>query len=102
MIVRGVNVFPTQIEEVILKCSGLAPHYQIELTRDDRLDRMTIMVEATKGAADADARRASSGELAHHVKSAIGVTATVTVHEPGGAERSAGKARRVVDKRAKH
>ena len=101
MIVRGVNVFPTQIEELILKCSGLAPHYQIELTREGRLDRMTIMVEATDDGAAEDARQASSGELAHHVKSAIGVSATVTVYEPGGVERSAGKARRVVDKRTK-
>jgi phenylacetate-CoA ligase len=99
MIVRGVNVFPTQIEELILKCSGLAPHYQIELSREGRLDRMTINVEATPDAADAEAVNASSGELTHHVKSAIGVSARVDVHEPGGVERSAGKARRVVDKR---
>ncbi len=101
MIVRGVNVFPTQIEELILKCRGLAPHYQIELTREGRLDRMTVFVEATADAArDAD-RDASSGELSHHIKSAIGVSATVTVHAPGAVERSAGKARRVIDKRKK-
>ncbi len=100
MIVRGVNVFPTQIEELILKCEGLAPHYQIELSREGRLDRMVIKVEATEDAAVADAKEASRGELAHHVKSAIGVSAAVDVHDPGGVERSAGKARRVVDKRS--
>lgn len=99
MIVRGVNVFPTQIEELILKCGGLAPHYQIELSREGRLDRMIINVEATAPAATKEAKNASLGELTHHVKSAIGVSATVNVHDPGGVERSAGKARRVVDKR---
>lgn len=99
MIVRGVNVFPTQIEELILKCVGLAPHYQIELSREGRLDRMTIKVEALADAATAEARDASRGELTHHVKSAIGVSATVMVHDPGGVERSAGKARRVIDHR---
>jgi phenylacetate-CoA ligase len=101
MIVRGVNVFPTQIEEQILKVKGLAPHYQIVLTREDRLDEMEILVEATPGAAHADARQASAGELAHHVKGVIGVNAKITVTDPGGVERSQGKARRVIDKRAK-
>jgi len=99
MIVRGVNIFPTQIEELLLKCSGLAPHYQIELTREGRLDRMAIKVEATADAAHEEARQASGRELTHHVKSVIGVSVTVDVHTPGGVERSAGKARRVVDKR---
>lgn len=99
MIVRGVNVFPTQIEELILKCAGLAPHYQIELSREGRLDRMVIRVEASKDAAASEARDVSRNELTHHVKSAIGVSATVEVHDPGGVERSAGKARRVIDKR---
>ncbi|MEQ8814524.1 MAG: phenylacetate--CoA ligase PaaK [Thalassobaculum sp.] len=99
MIVRGVNVFPTQIEEQLMKCRGLAPHFQIELTRDGRMDRMTVLVEAAEGAA-AD-RESSARELAHHIKSVIGVTAAVEVRDPGGVERSAGKARRVVDKRPK-
>jgi phenylacetate-CoA ligase len=101
MIVRGVNVFPTQIEEQILKVNGLAPHYQVVLTRDNRMDEMEVLVEASPSGAEARARQASAGELAHLVKSLIGVTAKITVVDPGGVERSQGKARRVMDKRAK-
>lgn len=102
MIIRGVNVFPTQIEEQLMKCRGLAPHFQIELTRDGRMDRMTVLVEATEGAAGGKTDRdAAARELAHHIKSVVGVTAAVEVRDPGGVERSAGKARRVVDKRPK-
>lgn len=101
MIIRGVNVFPTQIEELILGCDGLAPHYQIELSRDERLDQMSVFVEATADAAGAQERDASGGELSHRIKSAIGISARVTVHVPGGVERSEGKARRVIDKRRK-
>ncbi len=100
MIVRGVNVFPSQIEEQLLECAGLAPHYQVELSRAGRLDEMTILVEARPNAAADDARAASGAELAHHVKSAMGVTAKVEVREPGQVERSLGKAKRVVDLRA--
>jgi phenylacetate-CoA ligase len=99
MIVRGVNVFPTQIEEQILKVKGLAPHYQIVLTRETRLDEMEILVEAASTSADADARATSAAELAHHVKAIIGVSARITVADPGRVERSQGKARRVIDKR---
>ncbi|QDG77731.1 phenylacetate--CoA ligase PaaK [Labrenzia sp. PHM005] len=99
IILRGVNVFPTQIEEQILKCSGLSPHFQIELTKENRLDRMTVHVEAVPGAADADVRSASAKELAHHIKSVIGVTAAINVTEPEAVERSMGKAKRVVDNR---
>jgi phenylacetate-CoA ligase len=101
MIVRGVNVFPTQIEEQILKVKGLAPHYQIVLTREGRMDEMEVLVEASTASAEAGARQASAGELAHLVKNLIGVTAKITVTDPGGVERSQGKARRVIDKRAK-
>jgi phenylacetate-CoA ligase len=101
MIVRGVNVFPTQIEEQILKVKGLAPHYQIVLTREDRLDQMEVLVEASPAAAGADARQASAAALGHHIKGSIGVTARITVADPGGVERSQGKARRVIDKRPK-
>jgi phenylacetate-CoA ligase len=101
MIVRGVNVFPTQVEEQILKVKGLAPHYQIVLTREDRLDQMEVLVEAAPAAAQADARQAAAAELGHHVKGSIGVTATIIVADPGGVERSQGKARRVIDKRPK-
>jgi phenylacetate-CoA ligase len=101
MIVRGVNVFPTQIEELMLKVKGLAPHYQIVLTREGRLDAMEVLVEAAPAAASGDARTASAAELGHHVKGLIGVTAKITVTDPGTVERSQGKARRVVDKRGK-
>ncbi|MCC6002696.1 MAG: phenylacetate--CoA ligase [Pararhodobacter sp.] len=99
IILRGVNVFPTQVEEQILKCDGLAPHFQIELAREGRMDSMTVHTEATAAAATPDARAASGKELAHHIKSVIGISARVTVHEPGGAPRSEGKAKRVVDNR---
>jgi phenylacetate-CoA ligase len=101
IILRGVNVFPTQVEEQILKCSGLAPHFQIELNRDGRMDNMTVHVESTETAASADARAASAKELAHHIKSVIGVSTRIDVTEPGGVERSQGKAKRVVDNRPK-
>lgn len=101
IILRGVNVFPTQIEEQILKCAGLAPHFQIELTNPDRMDVMTVHAEATAESASGEARGASQKELIHHIKSVIGVSAKVTVGEPHSVERSMGKARRLVDKRVK-
>ena len=79
----------------------MPPHYQIELTRDDRLDQMTVKVEARVNSASEEARNASAKELAHHIKSVIGVSTRVDVHEPGGVERSVGKARRVIDNRPK-
>ncbi|MGY6698002.1 MAG: phenylacetate--CoA ligase PaaK [Roseinatronobacter sp.] len=99
IILRGVNIFPTQVEEQILKCAGLAPHFQIELTRSGRMDELTVHSEAVPAAADEAARAASGRELGHHIKSTLGVTARVVVHQPGGAPRSEGKARRVVDNR---
>ncbi len=101
MILRGVNVFPTQIEEQILKCAGLAPHFQIELVNTGRMDGMIVHVEATASAATEDARKASAKELAHHIKSVVGVSTKVNVHQPGGAPRSEGKAKRVIDNRPK-
>ncbi len=102
IILRGVNVFPTQIEEQILKCAGLAPHFQIELTKGkNRMDNMMIHVECTEDRATEDARHASAVELAHHIKSVVGVTTRVTVHDPNGVARSEGKAKRVIDNRPK-
>ncbi len=101
MIVRGVNVFPTQIEEQILKVHGLAPHYQIVLTRQDRLDEMEVLVETTAHGATEDARAASAEALRAHIKGNVGVTARITIAPPNGVERSQGKARRVIDKRPK-
>jgi phenylacetate-CoA ligase len=101
MIVRGVNVFPTQIEELLLRCDGLAPHYQIELFRENRLDVMRLMVEARPDHAGEAARSAQSAALAAHIKNNIGIGVDVIVGDPGAVERSAGKARRIVDKRPK-
>jgi phenylacetate-CoA ligase len=100
MIIRGVNVFPTQIEELMLKDPALAPHYQIHITRPKNLDEMTVLVErlASIGSVDGDA---AGKRLAHHIKSFIGVSAEVKVLPPGGVERSLGKAKRIVDKRPK-
>jgi phenylacetate-CoA ligase len=99
IILRGVNVFPSQIEEQILKCRGLAPHYVIELGRDGRLDTMSVLVEARPDAVDAAARAQQSKELTHHVKAVVGVSVRVAVVDPGAIDRSLGKAKRVLDMR---
>ncbi len=101
IILRGVNVFPTQIEEQILKCSGLAPHFFIELTREGRMDVLTVRSECSEDQSAPEARKAAAAELKHHVKSVIGVSIQVSVGDPGSIERSLGKAKRVVDLRAK-
>ncbi|VWD04941.1 phenylacetate--CoA ligase PaaK [Burkholderia lata] len=100
MIVRGVNVFPTQIEEQLLKQRALAPHYQIVLTKEGPLDVMTLNVEpCPETAPDTTAIHAAKQALAYDIKSLIGVTAVINVLPVNGIERSVGKARRVVDKR---
>lgn len=101
IILRGVNVFPTQIEEQILKCKGLAPHFQIELSRNGRMDNMTVHVECQADACDDQARARSAKELAHHIKSIVGISTLVDVTLPGAVVRSEGKAKRVVDNRPK-
>ncbi|AVA37092.1 MULTISPECIES: phenylacetate--CoA ligase PaaK [Cupriavidus] len=98
MIVRGVNVFPSQIEELILKHAELAPHYQCVLNKDGPLDTLIVRVECAHGADPATARQAES-QLAHDIKSYIGVTAGIEILAEGGVERSVGKARRIVDLR---
>jgi phenylacetate-CoA ligase len=100
LIIRGVNVFPTQIEELILKEPELVPHYQLEITRPKNLDEMAVLVERSPAVSGADGD-AAGARLAHMVKSMIGVTAEVRVVSPGMIERSLGKAKRVVDKRPK-
>jgi phenylacetate-CoA ligase len=100
LIIRGVNVFPTQIEELILKHRALEAHYQLEITRPRNLDELTVVVERSAAVGTADGEGAGA-KLAHNIKSMIGVTADVRVVAPGGVERSLGKARRVVDKRPK-
>jgi phenylacetate-CoA ligase len=101
MIVRGVNVFPTQIEELLMRCEKLSPHYQIELLREERLDVMRLLVEARPDCTDSKARESEGAALAAHIRNIIGIGAQVVVGDPGAVERSAGKARRIVDKRPK-
>ena len=101
MIVRGVNLFPTQIEELLLRCEGLSPHYLIELHREQRLDVVRLLVEAKPDRADAASRAAEAATLAAHIKNNIGISADVVVKDPGSIERSAGKAKRIVDLRPK-
>jgi phenylacetate-CoA ligase len=101
IILRGVNVFPTQIEEQILKCAGLAPHFQIELTRSGRMDNMTVHVECAEDYSATEARVVSAKELAHHIKSVVGVSTKIEIRDPGGIARSEGKAKRVIDSRPK-
>jgi phenylacetate-CoA ligase len=98
LIVRGVNMFPSQIEELILRCSALSPHYRIEVTRPGRLDEVTVEVEARAGVAPEQANQAAD-ELRRHIKSVIGVSVRVNVCEPLSIERSTGKAVRVRDLR---
>ena len=99
IILRGVNVFPTQIEEQILQCGGLAPHFLLEIERRDRRDVLTAIVEARPEAAGAEARAAQAEALAYRVKAVVGVSIVVKVVDPGAVKRSEGKAKRVSDLR---
>ncbi|MCO5057253.1 MAG: phenylacetate--CoA ligase [Rhizobiaceae bacterium] len=101
MILRGVNVFPTQIEEQILKVQGLSPHFQIELRREGRMDEMVVHVEAHPDHVADESRSASSKHLTLLVKDIVGVTVSVNVTEPEKVARSQGKAVRIVDNRPK-
>jgi phenylacetate-CoA ligase len=99
MIIRGVNVFPSQIEELILKDARFAPHYQIELSKQGPLDAMAVHVEARDPGIADETKADMAGSLGHHIKSLIGVSAKVVIAAPGSVERSMGKAKRVVDRR---
>lgn len=99
MIIRGVNVFPTQIEELLFRCRGLAPHYYIELTRPNRMDEIRVCVEAKLEAIDNSSMRDESKKLTAFIKELIGITAVVDVVLPGTIERSLGKVQRVTDRR---
>ncbi|GGC54825.1 phenylacetate--CoA ligase PaaK [Chelatococcus reniformis] len=101
IIVRGVNVFPTQIEEKLLGIPELSMHYQIVLTRTGRLDEMEVHVEARPEAIELAAREAAARRLERMVKDTIGVSASVRVLDPESIERSLGKAKRIVDRRPK-
>ena len=101
LIVRGVNVFPSQIEEILLADPRLSAHFVIELRRHDRLDAITVVVEARSDASDGTTRAACNRDLAMRIKALIGVTADVNTVESGKIERSVGKAKRVIDLRPK-
>ena len=100
MIVRGVNVFPTQVEEILLRLPALSPHFQCVLTRTGRMDDLTVTVERRPDASRDDGERAGR-ELAGLVKELVGVSIAVAVREPETIERSLGKMRRIVDERTK-
>ena len=101
MILRGVNVFPTQIEEQVLATGGLAPHFQIELYRAGHMDAMRVNVEASPDAADGLSKTAAARMLSKRIKDSAGVSTEVVVSDPGGVPRSEGKAVRVIDNRPK-
>jgi len=98
VILRGVNLFPTQIEEIVLRTPGVAPHFQLRLTREGRMDALTVRAEARPGATP-EAREAAVRSIATEVKNGIGVSVDVEIVEPESLERSVGKIRRIVDLR---
>ncbi|MGW1720306.1 phenylacetate--CoA ligase PaaK [Streptomyces sp. NPDC002156] len=98
LIVRGVNLFPTQIEEIVLRTPGVAPHFQLRLTRESRLDLLTVRAEARPGATP-EIRDAAAHAIVTAVKDGIGISAAVEIVAPETLERSVGKIRRVVDLR---
>jgi len=100
LIIRGVNVYPSQLEAVLIGCSGIAPHYQIVVERHGSLDHVTVEVETNPGV-DSAAHERISREVTHHIKSMIGITTVVAVKAPGAIPRSQGKAVRVRDLRPK-
>jgi phenylacetate-CoA ligase len=98
IILRGVNVFPTQIEEIVLATEGLSPHFQLRLSTQDRMDRMTVLVEAREDT-PAQRRGSAAQEITARVKDGVGVSVGVEVVDPDTLERSVGKMRRVIDQR---
>jgi phenylacetate-CoA ligase len=105
LIIRGVNVFPTQIEELICKMPKLAPQYLLVVDKDGHMDRLTVKVEINpeaKVGRHPEHKEALARELTHSIKSLVGVSCTVEVGEPFSIERvTIGKAKRVVDRRPK-
>ena len=98
LIIRGVNVFPTQIEERVLQQAGLAPHYQLRISRDGNMDTLTVIVECTEQSVN-DSSDAIAAALRKQIKDYIGVSAVIDLREPGEVPRSEGKAVRVIDER---
>jgi phenylacetate-CoA ligase len=101
LIIRGVNVFPTQIEAALAAEKLFAPHYILEVTRPDRLDELEVIVE-TRDALPSDVMMVLADRAMHLIKAHVGVTATVRAVAPGAIERSQGKAKRVIDKRSRN
>jgi phenylacetate-CoA ligase len=101
IILRGVNVFPTQIEEALLACDWCGGHFVIELSRPGRLDEMTVLTEARPEAWDGAGLTVAAERLTLRIKDTVGISARVVIQPPGTIERSAGKAKRVIDKRPK-
>jgi phenylacetate-CoA ligase len=99
IILRGVNIFPTQIEEIVLRTAGLTPHFQLLLTRTGTRDELTVLTEASPGL-DAGERAVAAALVVRAVSDFIGVTVRTEVLDPGSLERSTGKLKRVIDKRA--
>ncbi|QPP05507.1 phenylacetate--CoA ligase [Streptomyces bathyalis] len=100
IILRGVNIFPSQVEEILLRTEGLAPHFQLRLSTRGRLDHMTVRVESRPGTAPAQ-REEAARSVAQAVKDGIGLSVEVEAVEPETLERSVGKIRRVVDERSR-
>ncbi|MDG1068566.1 MAG: phenylacetate--CoA ligase [Sulfitobacter sp.] len=101
IILRGVNVFPTQIEELLMQIPALAPHFQIELTRPDRMDKMRILTEVADASVSDASRSDATAQLAAAIKQSVGISAGVAVGDVGAVPRSEGKAVRILDKRPK-
>ena len=101
IILRGVNVFPTQIEEALMATPGLAPHFQIELSRPDRMDQMRVLCECADASVTPDARATAIKALSAQIKQTVGISIKVEVMDVGGVARSEGKAVRILDKRPK-
>jgi phenylacetate-CoA ligase len=101
LVIRGVNLFPSQIEEQLLVSDNLIGHYQIEVTRAGRLDEVTVHVEARPEALDPSLLREEARQAEARIKHRVGLTATVVIEMPGTIERSVGKAKRVIDRRGK-
>jgi len=101
IILRGVNVFPTQIEELLMQQPALAPHFQIELSRPDRMDQMRILTEVADTSVSDDARAQATAQLSAAIKQSVGISARVEAGPVGGVPRSEGKAVRILDRRPK-
>jgi phenylacetate-CoA ligase len=101
LIIRGVNVFPSQIESVLMESREVAPHYQLVVDRVDNLDTLTVKVEIDDASFSDDIKglQAMEGKISHNIKEHLGVSAKVALVEPKTIERSQGKAVRVIDNR---